>query len=69
MSKYGRLWAFIRENGGGQIRLTFDEIREIAGIEMDHSFLNYKKELLAYGYRVGNISLKEKTVLFEKNAQ
>lgn len=68
MSKYDRLWAFIRENGSGQIWLTFDEMREVAGIEIDHSFLNYKKELVAYGYRVGKISLKEKTILFEKNA-
>ncbi len=66
MSKYDRLWACIRENGDEHIRLTFDEIREITGIEIDHSFLNFKKELLAYGYRVGKISLKEKTVLFEK---
>jgi len=33
---------------------------------IDHSFLNCKKELLNYGYKVGKISLKGKTVDFEK---
>ena len=31
-----------------------------------HSFLNYKKELLDYGFKVGKISLKEQTVAFSK---
>lgn len=38
----------------------------MAGLPIDHSFLNAKKELLAYGYQVKKISLKEQTVLFEK---
>jgi len=67
MSKYNPLWEFIQKNGSPQIKLTFDEIRKIAGIEIDHSFLNYKKELIQYGYQVGKISLKEKTVIFNKN--
>ena len=46
--------------------LTFDEIKDIAGVEIDHSFLNYKKELIQYGYQVGKISLKGKTVVFGK---
>jgi len=29
--------------------LTFDEISDIAGIAIDHSFLKYKKELMEYG--------------------
>lgn len=67
MSKYNSLWEFIKKNGNPQIKLTFDEIHKIAGIEIDHSFLNYKKELTQYGYQVGKISLKEKTVIFNKN--
>ena len=47
--------------------MTFDEIAVAAGIPIDHSFLNAKKELLEYGYVVGKISLKEKTVIFQKN--
>jgi hypothetical protein len=46
--------------------LTFDEIKDAAGIQIDHSFLSFKKELTAYGYAVGKISLKEQTVLFHK---
>ena len=66
MSKYDRLWEYIRDNGDHTIKLTFDEIKDIAGIEIDHSFLNYKKELTQFGYQVGKISLKGKTVIFTK---
>lgn len=66
MSKYSKLWEFIGKKKADQFLLSFDEIHTIAGIPIDHSFLNYKKELLQYGYEVGKISLKEKTVLFKK---
>ena len=66
MSKYERLWNWIRENGTDSFKLTFDEIEKIAEIPIDHSFLNCKKKLLSYRYKVGKISLKGKTVYFEK---
>ena len=66
---YELLWAWIRLNGSDHFKLTFAEIEQIAGFPIDHSFLTYKKELLKYGYRVGKISMKERTVLFEKAAQ
>ena len=66
MSKYEPLWVWIKENGIDSFKLTFEEIEKIIGIPIDHSFLNYKKELLEYGYKVGKISLKEQTVLFTK---
>ncbi len=66
MSKYNTLWEYIQKNGSPSLKLTFAEIHDIAGIEIDHSFLNYKKELLQYGYQVGKISLKEQTVIFSK---
>ncbi len=66
MSKYDALWEYVRRRGDATFKLTFEEIGEIAGIPLDHSFLNYKKELAAYGYRVGKISMKERTVLFSK---
>jgi ppGpp synthetase/RelA/SpoT-type nucleotidyltranferase len=69
MSKYNSLWEFIQKNGTPQLKLTFDEIHDIAGIEIDHSFLSYKKELPQYGYQVGKISMKEKTVMFNKIVQ
>ena len=66
MSKYDKLWEHIKDNGDQEIKLTFKEINEIIGFEIDHSFLNYKKELIQYGYKVGKISLKEKTVVFSQ---
>lgn len=33
---------------------------------MDHSFLNYKKELLEYGFEATKISIKSQTVVFYK---
>ena len=50
MSKYNPLWEHIKQNGNPCIKLSFEEIRNIAGIDIDHSFLNYKKELTDYGY-------------------
>ena len=67
MSKYDALWAWIKENGTDSFQLTFAEIEQIAGLPIDHSFLTYKKELMNYGYQVGKISMKEKTVVFQKN--
>jgi hypothetical protein len=64
MSKYNALWEYIQEDGRPSMKLTFAEIHTIAGIELDHSFLTYKKELTQYGYKVGKISLKEETVAF-----
>ena len=66
MSKYDSLWKHIQRSGEDSPDLTFDEIAAIAGLHIDHSFLNYKKELLDYGYEVGKISLKNKTVHFKK---
>lgn len=66
MSKYNLLWKHIKKSGGHSFKLSFDEIENIAGVAIDHSFLNYKSELLVYGYEVKKISLKDKTVLFQK---
>ena len=68
MSKYNSLWEYVQKNGNQSFKLTFDEIKGIAGIPIDHSFLNYKKELTEYGYQVGKISMKEQTVVFNKNS-
>ena len=56
MSKYNALWEYVRQKGSPSFQLTFEEIQQIAGIPIDHSFLTYKKELAAYGYQVGKIS-------------
>lgn len=66
MSKYDALWEYVQKNGSQSFKLTFDEIQNIAGLPIDHSFLKYKKELADYGYQVGKISMKEQTVIFHK---
>ena len=66
MSKYNALWEYVKNSGAQSLKLTFDEIQNIAGVPIGHSFLNFKNKLADYGYRVGKISMKEKTVSFEK---
>ena len=66
MSKYDPLWQYFQGRGEAEINLSFDVIQDILGFAIDHSFLNYKKELEVYGYRVKKIYLKEKRVVFEK---
>lgn len=43
MSKYEKFWNYIEENGTQSFSLTFDEIAQIGGVPLDHSFLTYKK--------------------------
>lgn len=66
MSKYNSLWEYVQKNGSPSFKLTFEEIQNIAGVPIDHSFLKYKKELTEYGYQVRKISMKEQTVIFDK---
>ncbi len=66
MSKYDTLWEYLRKNGSQTMKLTFEDIEKIAGVPIDHSFLKYKKELEEYGYKAGKISMKDKTVIFER---
>lgn len=49
MSKYNALWDYVRFQSAPLLTLSFDEIQQIAGILIDHSFLQYKKKLTAYG--------------------
>lgn len=66
MSKYEPLWKYIKENNKATYKLSYEQIKDILGFNIDHSFLTYKKELKEYGYEVGKISMKEKTVTFNK---
>jgi len=66
MSKYDPLWKSISESGTEKNVLTFSEIKDILGFEIDHSFLTYKKELREYGYEVVKISLKDKKVFYKR---
>lgn len=66
MSKYDPLWQCFKHRDEANIEISFDEIQNILGFAIDHSFLNFKKELEEYGYKVKKIYLKEKRVEFEK---
>ena len=66
MSKYEPLWKYLKDNNKESYKLSYEEIKNIIGFEIDHSFLTYKKEARDYGYEVVKISMKEKTVNFNK---
>jgi hypothetical protein len=66
VSKYDRLWEHVKKEDKDILLLSFEEIEKIAGVAIDHSFLNYKKELIDQGYQVSKISLKNQTVIFIK---
>ena len=66
MSKYLSLWEYAVKVNTFPLKMSFDEIRSVLGFSIDHSFLTYKKEAADYGLIVKKISLKEKSVLFDK---
>ena len=63
MSKYDILWQSVRNEGRQSLLRTFEEIQNVAGIPIDHSFGTYKKELTKYVYQFGKLSMKEHTVI------
>ena len=69
MSKYKLLWEYVQTHTEKRFIMTFVGIEKAAGIPLDHSFLNAKKELIEYGYRVDKISLKFQTVCFARVKQ
>ncbi len=70
MSRYKDLWIYIdlifKRTNKEKIELSFNQIKDATGFEIDHSFLTYKKELLNYGYEVEKIKLKDKKIIFSK---
>ena len=68
MSKYEPLWKYLKENDKESLKLSFEEIKNILGFDIDHSFLTYKKELLDFGWSVQKIAMKNKTVAFAPKA-
>ena len=66
MSKYEPLWNYLKKNNKDNYKLSYEEIKNILGFDIDHSFLTYKKEAKEYGYEVSRISMKEKTIIFNR---
>ena len=66
MSKYSPLWQFLKNEGNETYQLSFEEIKEILGFEINHSFFNQNKEAKDFGFEIEKISLKQKTVKIRK---
>ena len=66
MSKYEPLWKYLKVNNKENYKLSYEEIKNIIGFELDHSFLTYKKELKKFGYEVCKIFMKDKTINFNR---
>lgn len=66
MSKYDPLWNYLKKNSKDNYKLSYEEIKNILGFDIDHSFLTYKKEAKEYGYEAYKISMKEKTIIFNR---
>ncbi len=66
MSKYKALWEYVKKTNIYPLKLSFDDIFNVLGFPIDHSFLTYKKETADYGFTVKKVSLKEKSVIFDK---
>lgn len=66
MSKYQLLWEYLKNNQKEKYQLSFEELKNILGFEIDHSFLTYKKEAKEYGYEVAKIKIKEENIIFNK---
>ena len=70
MSRYKDLWIYIdlifKRYNKEKIELSFNQIKDATGFDIDNSFLTYKKELLDYGYKVEKIKLKDKIIIFSK---
>lgn len=64
MSKYLKLWEYIKRNNKSE--LTFTEVEQVLGFPLDHSFLNSKKELQEFGYEIAKISLKNNLIKINK---
>lgn len=66
MSKYKALWEYVANSETYPLILSFDNIYNILGFSIDHSFLTYKKETVDYGFTVKKVLLKDKLVVFDK---
>ena len=53
-----------KNQNADSLKLSYDEIEQIASCPIDHSFLTYKKELPEFGWSVKKIWMKEKCVEF-----
>lgn len=67
MSKYKKLWEHIAKLNTFPLKLSFEKISTVLGFDIDHSFLSYKQETAEYNFAVKKISLKDRTVTFDRS--
>lgn len=60
MSRYEPLWRYIQVNCGPEERITFDKAEEITDVTIDHRFQYHKEELIDYGFKIDEISWKDR---------
>ncbi len=68
MSKYDKLWYYLKDNCLSTERLSFDDIYRICGAHVDTAFMEHKHECERYGLSVMKIDMKSRTILFSRNA-
>ena len=67
MSKYKTLWDYVQKKGDMPLKLTFDEIKDITGAEIDHSFPKWTiPTYILYGEKDNLTSYKTMSELANK---
>ena len=64
MSRYRPLWEYVSLHDCDELTLSFSEIAGTFGLSIDHTFLRFGKELHAYGFRVGRVSVQDQEITF-----
>jgi hypothetical protein len=67
MSKYKPLWKHLQDDGNPLLEFIFDEIKEIVGLDIDHTFSTYRNEVRQFGYQVVKFSVRKKRITFLKS--
>ena len=66
---YEKLWNYLSNSVLSTETLTFDDIYRIANVDVDSSFLNRKRDCERYGITIMKINMRDRTVLFARNAK
>lgn len=60
MSKYEPLWRYIQVNCGPKEVIDFDKAEEVTDVQIDHRFQYHREELKEYGFKIVEISWKNR---------
>lgn len=60
MSKYDPLWRYIQVNCAEHEKITFSKAEEVSDVKIEPDFRFHRKELTAYGFKVEQVSWKNK---------